>query len=549
MKALPIVLVMLITGCGAAATRSVAGPPLWDDPDRHPFRPAPQPYDSPLVWDMVDDTAFRQASRLLAVDPGGEALNVNSLDEVPNSSWFTNRIGLHPMSADDVAVGPCVSPPLDPVGPWWVTSMKAEGANPGFVVRGPDGAGYMLKFDDTEQGPRATGADTIGSRVYYAAGYTTPCNRVVFFDRSILRIRPGTKAKTWTGGHAPLTEAYVDTVLTHAARLRDGRYRAIASRWLEGKPLGAWRFNGTRDDDPNDIVPHQDRRELRGLRLLAAWLDDYERRDGNTLAVFVPVGNGYGFVQHDLLDFGACFGQFWGSTTTWSRRRGLTYEFDGYVFEDFLSLGAITRPWDTARFGPSGWVFAYYDVDRFEPERWRPEYPNPAFARMTERDGAWAARIIVGFTDEHLRRIIRSARFGDPKLEQELLRILKGRRDKILERYLTRLSPLAQPHVEAQQPLLCLRDVAVSAGIAPAGRPYSATVAWQGRSVALPVQAHADRVCVPLPATPGSKAHPVELSVMLSVDPAAGTIGPLLLGVKHFGGSDYRVVRLVRQEP
>src|SRR5918994_7088242 len=42
-------------------------------------------------------------------DPGDEqairAVNVNTLDEVPDSSWFTNRIGQRPMSAAEVARG------------------------------------------------------------------------------------------------------------------------------------------------------------------------------------------------------------------------------------------------------------------------------------------------------------------------------------------------------------------------------------------------------------------------------------------------------------
>ena len=36
----------------------------------------------------------------------GPALNVNTLGEVPDSSWFTNRIGQYDLTVDDVLRGP-----------------------------------------------------------------------------------------------------------------------------------------------------------------------------------------------------------------------------------------------------------------------------------------------------------------------------------------------------------------------------------------------------------------------------------------------------------
>src|SRR4030095_6200423 len=101
------------------------------------------------------------------------------------------------------------------------------------------------------------------------------------------------------------------------------------------------------------------------------------------------------------------------------------------IMEDFVTLGLIRRPWAGERFGPTGTVFAYYKPAPFDPEMWRPGDPNPAFGRMSERDAAWMARIMVDFTEDHIRALIRTAQFGDPELEAELLRILMSRRDKI----------------------------------------------------------------------------------------------------------------------
>ncbi|HMI93623.1 MAG TPA: hypothetical protein VK509_19755, partial [Polyangiales bacterium] len=82
----------LLFSCGGSE-RFPLSEPLWRDPDQHPFAPAPEEYVSPFAWDGADQMVFRPISRFFAVDPAGRAVNVNALDEVPDSSWFENRIG------------------------------------------------------------------------------------------------------------------------------------------------------------------------------------------------------------------------------------------------------------------------------------------------------------------------------------------------------------------------------------------------------------------------------------------------------------------------
>ena len=51
-----------------------------------------------------------------------------------------------------------------------------------------------------------------------------------------------------------------------------GTYRALASRWVEGQAGGPFSYKGTRSDDPNDTIPHEDRPGSAGfarVRLLA----------------------------------------------------------------------------------------------------------------------------------------------------------------------------------------------------------------------------------------------------------------------------------------
>ena len=69
--------------------------PLRVDPDRINIT---EPTEFPL---------YKDADYLINsfTHPGGDAgpaLNVNSVDEVPDSSWFTNRIGLGKMTIEDI---------------------------------------------------------------------------------------------------------------------------------------------------------------------------------------------------------------------------------------------------------------------------------------------------------------------------------------------------------------------------------------------------------------------------------------------------------------
>ena len=64
---------------------------------------APEPYESSFSWDAADNSIFRPMSKFFQVDSYGEAENVNAFDEVPDSSWFTNRIGARRLSRDEVA--------------------------------------------------------------------------------------------------------------------------------------------------------------------------------------------------------------------------------------------------------------------------------------------------------------------------------------------------------------------------------------------------------------------------------------------------------------
>jgi hypothetical protein len=194
-----------------------------------------------------------------------------------------------------------------------------------------------------------------------------------------------------------------------------------------------------------------------------------------------------------------------GASTQSVWRRGHVYWFEPtQILADFFTLGVIERPWDRARLGPTGAMFAYYDVEEFDPEGFRTSYPNPAFGRMTERDAAWMARIIARISSTQLEAMARASG-TDQRLRERLVEILLGRRRKLLRRYLERLSPLADPTLVADgtRTWLCMTDLGARARSAAAGRKYSTRIRSGPEPAAQPVVAlrSAHVPCVLLPSS------------------------------------------------
>ena len=453
--------------------------PMWVDADRRPFfapcKPdkedpkkkicMPKEYESAFLWDGADNMVFRPVTRFWAVDPAGESVNVNSMDEVADSSWFTNRLGKHPMTPDELVKGPCgdkVLDPNQPDGSWLVDQGKPNGANPGFRVKVEGVGKFMLKADPADQPERATGATSIAARLYHAAGWFAPCDSVVYLRPSILKLKPGLKFADNSGVERVFDQKALDRVLGIASK-RGPLVRMVASRWLPGRTLGPFRYEGTREDDPNDVIDHQDRRDLRGARVIAAWLNHFDSREQNSMDTWMSANpdepdSSPGHIQHWYIDLGDCFGSEWPLDGI-SRRLGHAYYLDfGYVASDLVTLGLVPRPWDRAKRSPDGKIFGYFHSRDFDPEDWKGGYPNPTFGRMQESDGAWAARTIARFTPELIEAAVRAGDFTAPEHTQFLIKHLRIRQHAILKRYFENLSPITD--VKASGAELCGLDLA-----------------------------------------------------------------------------------------
>lgn len=475
-----------------------------DDEDPSHLACMPREYVSPLVWDGADNMVFRPLSEALAVEASSEAQNVNSLDEVPDSAWFQNRIGVRPFGIDELVRGACteaqlLEPGTAAPGSYLIDKGKPNGASPGFRVRVPDGSKYMFK-SDAPVPERPSAASVIGAAVYHAVGFNTSCEQIVYIDPRVLELKPGLRFTTNFKEEQPFDRAALDAMLAGVTR-RGDHYRFQASAWLPGVALGPFRYQGTRADDPNDVIPHEHRRELRGGRLLAAWLHHFDAREQNSMDVWMADNpavpdSSPGRVVHYYLDTSDSFGSEW-EWDALSRRLGHSYVLDwGDLVFDFVTLGLVVRPWERVKRTRGQEIFGYFDVENFDPEAWKMEYPNAAFSRMTERDGAWMARILARFTAPMIDELAALGDFENPAHEAYLARVLRGRLARILRRYLTRLSPLADVRIVRGNEL-CVVDLARLAAVRPAAQfRYRARTERLGPLPLVPSE-HG-RVCVTL---------------------------------------------------
>ena len=211
-----------------------------------------------------------------------EAQNVNTLDEMPDSSWFTNRHGMTRMSVDALARGSNLDGQPNTDETWTIFAGKSQGFTPGFSIEDGKGDRYVLKFDLVGIPELSSGAEVIGTKLFYALGYHVPQNYIVYIHPDNFAIEPGTMVEDSFGDSVPLRTLRVRRMIRHVPRDENGRMLVLASKYIEGVPVGPFRYYGTRSDDPNDVIPHEHRRELRGLRLFAAWTNHDDSRAQNT---------------------------------------------------------------------------------------------------------------------------------------------------------------------------------------------------------------------------------------------------------------------------
>lgn len=478
---LAVLLLCLLMGCSGSRELSLA-PLKTFDPDNADI-PPPRNLEENQIWDLIDLTGIYQIGKPLDLNwtaekigkwtnltTGRQADNVNALDEVPNSSWFTNRHFYRRMTISELKRGPNITTTgPDTTGRWLITRGKFEGGTPGFTIKDARGDRYIIKFDAVKYPEMGSSAEVISTKFLYACGYNVPENTIAYFHPEQLEI--GESAQVLDQGiKRPMTREDLQEMLRGIPRRADGRIRVLASKFVNGRPVGIWEYRGTRKDDPNDRVHHQHRRELRGLRVISSWLNDADRRAANTLAVYTEE-NGRKFIRHYLIDMGSTLGS--NNKFPHAPKYGYEYLTDPRtIFKSTLALGLYVKPWEFIddHLHPRYPSVGYFESELFVPGSWVPTYPNPAFERATLRDAYWGAKQVIAFSDAEIQAIVAEAQMSDPAAAAYLTRILIERRDKIGRYWFARMNPLdkfALTRVEDGLRLI-FHDLAVDAGLEPA---------------------------------------------------------------------------------
>jgi hypothetical protein len=228
--------------------------------------------------------------------------------------------------------------------------------------------------------------------------------------------------------------------------------------------IGHFAYEGTRNDDPNDIVPHQHRRELRALQVFGAWANLVDIKANNTLDTVVSE-HGRGIVKHYLQDVGSAFGI--GANGPHDYDEGYEHIYQGdTLLRRLVSFGLYLSPWQTtAKYEPHP-AIGRFEAATFDPRSWKPRLPVAALLELREDDAFWAARRVAAFTDDMIRRAVATAEYSDPEAARYLGDVLIARRDKVARAYLAGTGSLVDLALSADA--LAFTDLAVAAGAAPA---------------------------------------------------------------------------------
>lgn len=464
--------------------------PHWRDNDNRDI-PDPGKRKPILEWEFVERTTFKQAEQLLDFDRSfrkitgnrKQAVNINSFDEVPDCAWFTNRHFFKPLSPTEITNGVAGSRAAGPdtSGVWTIFRPKVMGQTPGIWINDSRGDTYILKFDPVGYPELATGAAAMASRFFHAVGYNVPQETISYIHTDKLIIKEGLSFTDRLGRKRMFTQIDLDELLSRVNIQPDGRIRVLASLVLPNV-RGPFSFDGRRGSDPNDWCDHEDRRELRALYVFCSFANQWDIKDQNTLDVYADE-NGRRYLKHYLIDFGSAFGS--GGHSPQHPKKGYANLFDlKDALVSLVTLGLKKWQWEEAEEIEYRSI-GYFESEIFNPSKWKPIYPIPAFEEMTDRDAYWAAKVVMSLRDDDLRALIEAGQYSDPAATEYLFQTLKQRRDKIGRHWFSRVNPLDRFELVHNQKGLTIKfvDLAAEYELADSATEHSYYFEYNGKII------------------------------------------------------------------
>ncbi len=348
------------------------------------------------------------------------ARDVNAYDEVPRSSWFDPLEGRGAKELEDAyaIVG-------KPKPPFRILDRKGAIEPGALVVEDARGHRWELVRDHPAPRDTRTAAAAIGSRLARLAGWIAP-------ETWVVDLRPAPKP---------------------------GWERVAAVHWSPGIDVGPTPEGRRRADDPNDRIAHRDRRSLRALGVLAAWLDARNLGPEATRDAYVG-RRGAGHVRHYVVGFSGWLGAH---RTHRHKKEALPVgEVSGNVFTNLITFGLRPEPTDpTPR----------PDLRAFKPKlraaKWRPRHPYEPRDRMLPDDAYWGAKRLARIDDDAMEWAVAAGKIRDAKVARHLIDALRSRRQDLTRWAYAEVTPCEVESLNDDE--VVLRDEAVASDLQPGG--------------------------------------------------------------------------------
>ena len=425
----------------AQAPRFYPDDPMSSEPSPYPTY-APEARALSEILELVGNTVGTPGERQPhdGVIPAG---GVNTLGEVLDGPWFVNRHATRRLSREELVRGPTTGQAPMESGAWQVLMVKPYGFRPGMLIGDSRRQLYLLLFDNASSPEVSTAAQVISSHILHAIGYHVPECYIVTFPRKRLVLAEGAEIVSSAGNKRALTEQDVDAFLHQVARTASGQLRAVA---IHASPadvsgvLGPYQMYATRSDDPNDLVPHEHRRDLRGLFVIASWIDLASVRAISTMDVLIDDGIVPPHIGHYLLEFWSSLGAgSGGPKRAWDGNDPL---FDaGAALKNLVGFGVWSPAWMRARY-PTIRGVGRFESETFDPPRWASIERLAPFENRLPDDEFWGAKLVTSFTDDDIRALVSAGQYTDPAAADWIARSLIARRDKIGRHYFAKVLPL-----------------------------------------------------------------------------------------------------------